>query len=155
MPTPIEPPRSPRSATCLEKFPPEILTLVAQNLGSIRDILSLARTSRQLWSKMMCVASNRDAIARAWISNNAPWYVPTEEEDEEEADEEEGADEEEEEEEIEGKEENEDTSGISLKNFVVSWDYLRRCWESGSMRNRERIWKVAQCIEAKANSIGQ
>jgi hypothetical protein len=37
---------------------------------------------------------------------------------------------------------------------TVGWDYLKRCFESGSMRNRKRIWKVAEQIEQMADAIG-
>jgi hypothetical protein len=37
---------------------------------------------------------------------------------------------------------------------VVGWEYIKRCLESGSMRNRKRIWKVAEQLEKMANGIG-
>jgi len=39
-------------------------------------------------------------------------------------------------------------------NGVVGWEYLKRCLESGSMRNRKRIWKVIEQLEQMANGIG-
>ncbi|GAA6030758.1 hypothetical protein JCM8097_008859 [Rhodosporidiobolus ruineniae] len=34
------------------------------------------------------------------------------------------------------------------------WEYLRRCKASGSMRNRERVWKAALSVEEAAEKIG-
>jgi hypothetical protein len=37
---------------------------------------------------------------------------------------------------------------------VVGWEYLQRCIDSGSMRNRRRIWRVAEQLERLAVEIG-
>jgi len=39
-------------------------------------------------------------------------------------------------------------------NNTVGWKYLKRCFESGSMRNRKRIWKVAEQLEQMSDMIG-
>ncbi|EGO20911.1 hypothetical protein SERLADRAFT_397836 [Serpula lacrymans var. lacrymans S7.9] len=36
----------------------------------------------------------------------------------------------------------------------MGWAYLKRCTQSGSMRNRRRIWLTAERIEKLANQMG-
>ena len=39
-------------------------------------------------------------------------------------------------------------------NDVISWAYLKGCLGSGSMRNRRRIWRIAEQLEQMADGIG-
>jgi hypothetical protein len=36
----------------------------------------------------------------------------------------------------------------------VGWRYLQRCLCSGSMRNRKRIWQIAEQLELLADEVG-
>jgi hypothetical protein len=38
-------------------------------------------------------------------------------------------------------------------NGVIGWAYLRRCMQSGSMRNRRRIWKVSEQLLDMVNKL--
>lgn len=34
------------------------------------------------------------------------------------------------------------------------WSYIQRCADSGSMKNRRRVWKVVEGIERRAKDLG-
>lgn len=112
--------------------------MMASHITSISDlrILSLAATSHQLRYIVLGVVSNRDAIARAWIRCQAPWYIPPEEGNER------------------GTVHSGEVQSKDGTGNVLSWVYLRQCYESGSMRNRRRIWRVVESLEKKAIENG-
>jgi len=121
-PVHIEPPSYDAARSALELLPFELVSQIANYLP-LPSLLSLVSASRHLRFKFVGLPSDRDALARSWIANNAPWYLPRE------------------------------NLCLGADN-VVGWEYLKRCLESGSMRNRQRIWKVAEQLEKKANEIG-
>lgn len=118
-PVHFEGPKRLGSLTNLEMLPSEILASIASNMPLVSDVLHLGATSRHTRYKLLGTSSNRNAIARAWIHYNAPWYIPTD----------------------------------KTRTFL-SWAYLRQCLQSGSMKNRERIWRVVQRMEIKAMEMG-
>jgi hypothetical protein len=94
------------------------------------SLVSFLSVSRCIRSKLIGSAADRDALACSWIRISAPWYqvvVPD------------GFT-------WEG-------SIIQKDNVVMGWAYLRRCIDSGPMRNRERIWGISEQLEKKANRM--
>jgi len=108
----------------IEKLPFELLYAIVLE-GPPSSLLSLASTSRSLYALILGSESDRNAIASAWIIKNAPWYIPVDCSDEE-------------------------TPRSDLRRTSDTWTYLRRCRESASMRNRERIWRIVEQIEELA-----
>ncbi|EIW78960.1 hypothetical protein CONPUDRAFT_83337 [Coniophora puteana RWD-64-598 SS2] len=108
----------------IEKLPFELLCAIVLE-GPLSSLLSLASASRSLYALILGSESDKNAIASAWIIKNAPWYVPVDCSDEE-------------------------NTQSDLKRTSDTWTYLRRCQASASMRNRERIWRIAEQIEALA-----
>jgi hypothetical protein len=93
----------------------------------LSTLLHLATTSCHLRFKLLGFPSDRDAVARAWMENSGPWYLPV------------SAD---------------ADQNVTKENAVVGWAYLWRCVDTGSMRNRRRIWKIAAQLEELADRIG-
>jgi len=116
--------------SALENLPFELLRMIALE-GPLSSLLSLTLTSRTLRSKYFHSEEGRNNIARMWIQRQAPWYIPATTDAEAQF-------------ELDG-----------LRN-VGAWGYLQRCYASASMRNRRRIWQVAERIEqlAGADKIG-
>ncbi|KZP19936.1 hypothetical protein FIBSPDRAFT_743008 [Athelia psychrophila] len=125
----------------IEHIPQKLLLLISSHLP-LPTFLSFASVSRRLRYKLLGTDLDRDAFARGWITNNAPWYLPLplhpslkgawklsdyrEQEDED----------------------------FTLPNSdIADWNYLRRCLSDGSMRNRKRIWNVAEQLEKKAEEL--
>jgi hypothetical protein len=44
--------------------------------------------------------------------------------------------------------------GSLVVKGTLGWEYLKRCFQSGSMRNRKRIWRVAEQLEKLSDAIG-
>ncbi|KZP20242.1 hypothetical protein FIBSPDRAFT_540162 [Athelia psychrophila] len=128
----------------IEYVPQELLALISSQL-LLPTFLCLAAVSRHLRYKLLGTDSARDAFARTWIGDNAPWYIPLP---------------------LHpslrgawkksGYREQEDEDFTLPKSGVaaVDWDYLRQCLASVSMRNRKRIWNVAEQLEKKADELG-
>lgn len=133
-PVHIKAPDQPHEDSKVENLPPEIFTLIASHVTSISDLLSFAATSHRLQYIVFGLASNRDAIARAWIRCQAPWYIPPE-----------GGN--------VNAEPNEEVQSMNGTCVGLSWAYLRQCCASGSMRNRKRIWRVVESLEEKADEL--
>lgn len=118
----IEPPSYDAAHSALELLPFELISQIANYLP-LPSLLSLVSACRQLRFELLGLPSDRDALARSWITENEPWYLPEE-------------------------------KSCLCANDVVGWEYIKRCLESGSMKNRKRIWKVAEQLEKMANGIG-
>ncbi|KAJ6542650.1 hypothetical protein B0H19DRAFT_305128 [Mycena capillaripes] len=135
-PAHIEAPTQLHKVAVVESLPPELFTVVVSHIHTLYDLLSFAATSHKLRHLLLGVPSNRDANARAWIRRQAPWYIPTR-----------------------GGNAKEDGTGGDVErvdgtDIILSWSYLRQCCASGSMRNRKRIWLVAELLEEKAIELG-
>lgn len=110
----------------VERLPLELIYMIALE-SSLTSLLSLTSSSRVLRSMLLGSESSRNSLAAAWVVKNAPWYVPA-------------------------------TSGLEaqyeMHKIRDPWAYLQRYFASSSMRNRARIWKVAEQIEETARQIG-
>ncbi|KZP32757.1 hypothetical protein FIBSPDRAFT_773942 [Athelia psychrophila] len=128
----------------IEHVPQELLVFISSQLP-LPTFLSLASASRHLRYKLLGTDSDRNAFARSWMTNHANWYVPLPLHPS-----------------LKGAwkksdyREQEDEEFTPPKSDVAAmdWDYLRRCLASGSMRNRKRIWNVAEQLEKKADELG-
>ncbi|CAE7231393.1 unnamed protein product [Rhizoctonia solani] len=110
------------------KLPPEIIQSIALELNTW-DIIALASTNKMLYYRILGNKEVRDSLARVCIHKHARWCLPYGE--------------------VELKWWNERKGDDAL-----GWDYLRRCWsESHSMRNRRRIWRAAESIEAECDRV--
>jgi len=124
IPNIVGPPSAAQVVSKIEELPLEVVSQIASQLP-LHSLLSLLSTSRHLRFKFLGFESDRDALARTWIAANAPWYqVPK------------------------------DNLPSGQEVTVIGWTYLRRCFESGSMRNRRRIWHTVEQIERKADELG-
>lgn len=134
-----------------ERLPYELISQIIHDLP-LPSLLSTISTSRLLRSNFLRLASDRDALARSWISKSAPWYLPDDASFKflisrnNDADADVDAD-----------------IGVGVDDVgvvgvvgaeVVGWEYLKRCIDSGSMRNRRRIWMVAEQLEEMADRLG-
>jgi len=111
----------------VEHLPVELVVYIV-SLLSLPSLVSFLSVSRCIRSKLIGSAADKDALACSWIGISAPWYqvvVPD------------GFA-------WEG-------SIIQKDDVVMGWAYLRRCIDSGPMRNRKRIWGIAEQLEKKAN----
>ena len=113
----------------IEQLPVELLSCITCLLP-LSTLLSFLTVSRSLWSNLIGSISDRDALARAWIHVSAPWYEVIVPEDYlfEEC--------------------------IKPDDVLMGWAYLRWCLDSGPMRNRKRIWGIAEQLERKADQMG-
>ncbi|QRV94916.1 hypothetical protein RhiJN_22934 [Ceratobasidium sp. AG-Ba] len=106
----------------LSKLPTELLYTVFSHL-SLCDIVSIATTDKTLWFRLLGTTNVRDHLAKAYMNSSARWCLPH------------------------GEAELtwwNDRNGDS----ALGWSYMKRCYsESHSMRNRRRIWQVAESIE--------
>jgi len=111
----------------IEKLPFELLCMIALE-GPLPPMISLAATSRFMHSILLGSTADRNALAAAWLQTRAPWYIPS----------------------------TSDAEGAQLEMHKVhevgAWEYLRRCHLSASMRNRRRVWQVAERIERLADA---
>jgi len=123
IPSIVDFPSVTQAVSKIEKLPFEVVSPIASQLP-LPSLLSLLSTSRYLRFKFLGFESDRNALARTWIAANAPWYqVPN------------------------------DKSPSEKDVPVIGWTYLRRCFESGSMRNRRRIWRIAEQVERMADEL--
>ncbi|GAA5847522.1 hypothetical protein JCM5353_004937 [Sporobolomyces roseus] len=135
-------PRSP----ALTNLPFDILSEIASFLP-LPSLLSLASTTPVIRQRLLGSPSSRSQTAREWLANAGRCWLPLKVD-----------------------------LGISsprkgaiprlndLPKPIVSllgleegdnwWNYLQRCAESGSMKNRRRVWKVVEGIERKAKDLG-
>ncbi|KZP07104.1 hypothetical protein FIBSPDRAFT_875899 [Athelia psychrophila] len=128
----------------IAQIPQELLVLISAQLP-LPTFMSFASVSRHLRYKFLGTGSDRDAFARGWITNTAPWYLPLPLHPS-----------------LRGawkksdyrKQEDEDFTLPNSDIAAPDWNYLRRCLSSGSMRNRKRIWNVAEQLEKKAEELG-
>jgi F-box domain len=124
IPVVLDHPSHSQPISSIEQLPLELLIQITSYLP-FTSLLFFSSTSRRLRSKLFRFSSDRDAVARAWVERSAPWYLPY--------------------------------SGVSVETLnskvVIGWAYLRRCLESGSMKNRRRIWKVAEQLGNMADEL--
>jgi hypothetical protein len=113
-----------QSLSSIEQLPIELLIQITSYLP-LTNLLIFTTTSRHLRSKLLGSPSDRNALAHAWIECSAPWYILT----------------------------SDDSAQTLEREVVVGWAYLRRCVESGSMRNRRRIWKVVEQLWKMADEM--
>jgi hypothetical protein len=117
--------------------PPSILTPLSKiedlpvevvfqisTLLPLPSLLNFLSTSRQLRCMHLGLERDRDALAFTWIHTTGVWYLPQDKPSSDEGD------------------------------AIIGWAYLRRCLQNGSMRNRRRIWGVAEQIEVLADETG-
>jgi len=124
IPSIVDPPSAAQASSKIEELPLEVVSQIVVYLP-LPSLLSLLSASRQLRFKFLGFESDRDALARTWIAANAPWYqVPK------------------------------DSQPSGKEAIVIGWIYLRRCFESGSMRNRRRIWHITLQVEKQADELG-
>ncbi|KAF7972348.1 hypothetical protein HWV62_18122 [Athelia sp. TMB] len=128
----------------IERLPHEVFAIICAQIP-LPTILSLASTSRSLRAKLLRTEADRNALARVWIKEYAPWYMPLPLHPSLKQ-------------EWVNPKHREATDGDydvpDDCTAAIGWDYLRRCLASGSMRNRKRIWAVAEQIEKKAEELG-
>lgn len=124
----------------IEKLPVEILVQILSHVP-LPSLLRFLFTSHHLRSKLLLFKSDRDQLARVWMESSAPWYLPVLNGDGE----------------VvlinEGDHDVADRRGAN-GNYVVGWAYLKRCLDSPSMKNRKRIWGIAQQLEKMADEMG-
>jgi hypothetical protein len=113
-----------QSLSSIEQLPIELLIQITSYLP-LTTLLYFTSTSYHLRFKLLGFSSDRDAVAHAWIHCSAPWYRPT----------------------------SYNSLGTLKSTEVVGWVYLRRCIESRSMRNRRRIWKIAEQLCKMADEL--
>jgi len=114
------------NTSAIAKLPLELLHIIAREC-SLASLLSLASTSRTMRSMLLGSEPNRNALTTAWILWSAPCFAPA--------------------------------SSVVEPRYEMdkvqdAWAYLQRCRTSASMRNRARIWKIAEQIEAVAEQSG-
>ncbi|KAH7924779.1 hypothetical protein BV22DRAFT_1112632 [Leucogyrophana mollusca] len=130
---------SAKAISKIELLPLELLTHLSV-CTTLPALFALASASQTLRTRIL----GCDAIARSWIQMNAPWYIPVpssvHELDQTYT--------------TKNKQARWDVWGESEMAVNMNWAYLRRCLNSGSMRNRGRIWKVIQNIERVADQAG-
>jgi len=117
----IELPIANTALSAVESLPFELLCAITEQLP-MASLLSLSSTSRTLRAMLLGLEADRNAIARGWIMRSAPWYIPVA---------------------VSG----DDGPRFEMGRVCDPWSYMRRCVSSGSMRNRVRIWKVAEQID--------
>ncbi|QRV80419.1 hypothetical protein RhiJN_08434 [Ceratobasidium sp. AG-Ba] len=106
----------------LPKLPTELLYTIISHL-SLSDIVSIARTDKTLWFRLLGTTNVRDHLAKAYMHSSARWCLPHGEAE---------------------------LTWWNQRNgdSALGWSYMKRCYsESHSMRNRRRIWQVAESIE--------
>ena len=127
----------------IERLPHEILVIIGAQIP-LPTILSLTSTSRSLRSKLLRTEADRNTLARVWIKEYASWYMPLPLHPSLK------------EEWVNPKHRQVTDGDYDVPDdakAAIGWDYLRRCLASGSMRNRKRIWAVAEQIERKAEEL--
>jgi len=88
------------------------------------SLLSFATTSRSIRRSLLGDRSARNAVGKALIERHLPHLLPA-------------------------------PPGEAKPSAPAgAWSYLRRCLESPSMRNRRRIWAIAQRLEMMADRLG-
>ncbi|EIW80455.1 hypothetical protein CONPUDRAFT_137655 [Coniophora puteana RWD-64-598 SS2] len=124
--TSLDVPLSSSNTPAIAKLPLELLHIIAREC-SLTSLLSLASTSRTTRSMLMGSEPNRNALATAWIMWSAPWFAPATSDTE---------------------------PRYEMDKVQDAWAYLQRCRANASMRNRARIWKIAEQIEVVAEQSG-
>ncbi|KZP13925.1 hypothetical protein FIBSPDRAFT_1049095 [Athelia psychrophila] len=144
-----EPSNAPNPAK-FEMLPIEALTHI-MTLVSLADIVSVASASKRLQHKILGVHSNTNTIAREWINANAPWYKPYQRDEEETHQSDDDGDSIVSDDLEEDDDDDNEDGAIPIADW---WQYLKRCLQSGSMKNRKRIWAVCERLEQKADEFG-
>jgi hypothetical protein len=132
----VQSPSTTQRPSQIEGLPVEILVQVVSGIP-LPSLLSFLSASRLLRFKLLGFESDRDSMVRAWMQNCAPWYLP-------DIGSNDGA-------------ENKADKQISSEDVdtkPIGWGYLRRCVGDPSMKNRKRIWGIAQQLERMADDIG-
>ncbi|KAG9124344.1 hypothetical protein FRC07_011981 [Ceratobasidium sp. 392] len=115
-------PAQPTLHGSITALPVELLHSISLSL-SLSDIISLAAVNKAIYNALIGNADGRDALAKAYMRSQTPWYLPHGEAELKWWHERKGDD-------------------------ALGWNYLQRCYtQSHSMRNRRRIWKAAESIE--------
>ena len=133
-----------RNRSAIESLPPEILIAIISDLP-LESVLNLAGASRSLRTGIL----SNDYLASVWIYHNAPFWIPVPTQTPRKS------------------EPSPTAPGVYLASkwpaqtpmnvaFPVGldWEYIRQCARSGSMRNRERIWRTVLDIEDAADRAG-
>lgn len=106
----------------ISELPPEILQSITSFLP-LPGIIILGTLNKRLYHQILGSPETRNAVAKAYIRAQTPWYLPYGETELKWWD---------------------DRNG----DAALGWDYLKRCLcESHSMKNRKRVWKAAESIE--------
>ena len=136
-----------RSRSAIERLPPEVLMHIV-SLLPLESICDLACASRSLRLGTLGNAY----LACVWMYHNAPWWIPVPTQTPRKNDQREPP-----------------TTAPRVypasqwptqtptsTGFPVGldWEYIKRCQQSGSMCNRERIWHTVLDIERVANLAG-
>lgn len=130
----LEPLKStPSSLSLIERLPLEVLHDILSTC-TLASICNIASTSRYLRARLLRFDSDRNLIAKTWIMTNAPYWVPVK--DGNPWDEEDFA-----------------REDLDPQYKQLGWNYLRCCADSGSMRNRRRIWSIAEQLEKMADEM--
>jgi hypothetical protein len=108
----------------VKHLPVELVVYIV-SLLPLPSLVSFLSASRYIRSKLIGSAADREALACSWIRISAPWYQVVVP----------------------------DGSIIQKDDVVMGWAYLRRCIDSGPMRNRKRIWGISEQLEKKANRM--
>jgi len=122
VPTILEPPSTSTPLSKIEQLPVKVLFQIS-TLLPLPSLLKFLSTSRHLRCMHLCFEPDRDALALKWIQTTGTWYLPVPQ----------------------------DKPSSDGRDAVIGWAYLRRCLQNGSMRNRRRIWEVAEQIEYLTN----
>lgn len=112
------------SKTKLECLPFELISMIASHTP-FPTLLVLAASSRSLRFQLLAFEVDRNTLAHTWMQRSAPWFCPVSQHE-----------------------------PYKPSPIPDSWQYLARCFHSGSMRNRKRIWKIAEQIEDLADGCG-
>ncbi|KAG8775187.1 hypothetical protein FRC12_001621 [Ceratobasidium sp. 428] len=120
--TMTSPPTDSSYIPLISQLPPELILHLCSEM-SLSDIVALAETGKTLYNQLIGTQEARDNLAKMYMYSHARWCLPYGE--------------------TELKWWN-DRNG----DDTLGWDYMRRCYtDSYSMRNRRRIWQVAESIE--------
>ncbi|KAG8775185.1 hypothetical protein FRC12_001619 [Ceratobasidium sp. 428] len=115
-------PIDPDPLTPISCLPIELLLHLCSEL-SISGIVALAETGKAFYNQLIGTHEARDTLAKVYMRLHARWCLPHGEAELEWWNDRNGDD-------------------------ALGWDYMRRCHTgSYSMRNRRRIWQVAESIE--------
>ncbi|GAA5900171.1 hypothetical protein JCM6882_002634 [Rhodosporidiobolus microsporus] len=135
------------SPPSLSTLPFDLLVHIS-SLLPLPSLLCLTATCRTLRASLLSSSTKRNRLANAWLTTTGRYWLPLR------ADLgrlEEASDKPVEEKEVRLKE----VELLELEEEDGWWDYLRRCAaESGSMRNRKRVWETVLDIERAVDAAG-